>query len=567
MSAFIPTSEDSTPGLGFRVGEYTVIGELGHGSMATVYLVRDRTGHELALKLFKESQGVSTTMLERFRREAEATKKLRRHPHILTVYATGQEGRVHYIAMEKVQGSRTFQDMLEREAPNQRKILSLIAKIAGALQYAHEHNIVHRDVKPTNIMVDEFGEPLLADFGVAELVDWPSCTVSGALTGTPMYMSPEQARAERVGPASDVYSLAVVLYEAVTGELPYDLPASPNTGSVLEAVKTQRPRSPRRLNPHVTRDLDYVLLKALAKDPRERYADMKSFAADLETILDGKPVSGRMFMPVYWMHHFVRRNRMLLAIIGVGAVLIGGALGFYQRQVSRFEQSRTLDIALRRSAELQLAAARSKPIGAPAPVLTRAWNEIREARQAMREERWPDAHAALKSAASLSDAYDDRRTGLIARLEGARCAWMLDRTDEARELYQVVLDGGAVSPSAAAMAHFEYGCLMVVRQAAGLDESAVLESVNLPGEGPFRSMYLCLMRQLSASTLMQMIPQFPESFQNDALLAIALREYRDGNPPRFEEGLRRCRKLSKPASDWPSPLAMKLVQQMEKATP
>lgn len=368
MSGFHPTSEDSTPGLGFRVGEYTVIGELGHGSMATVYLVRDRTGHELALKLFKESQGVSSTMLERFRREAEATKKLRRHPHILTVYATGQEGRVHYIAMEKVQGSRTFQDLVEREQPNQRQILSLICRIAGALQYAHEHSIVHRDVKPSNIMIDEFGEPLLADFGVAELVDWPSCTVSGALTGTPMYMSPEQARAERVGPASDIYSLAVVLFEALTGVLPYDLPSNPNTGSVLEAVKTQKPLSARKLNPHVSRDLDYVVNKALSKLPSERYPDIKSFATDLNSVLDGKPLNARLFSPLYWLQHFLRRNRAMVVVLALGGLMISGAVGFYRFQVSSYEQARTLDLALRRSAELRLDAMVRPP--PPAALLT-----------------------------------------------------------------------------------------------------------------------------------------------------------------------------------------------------
>ena len=565
MSGFHPTSEDSTPGLGFRVGEYTVIGELGHGSMATVYLVRDRTGHELALKLFKESQGVSSTMLERFRREAEATKKLRRHPHILTVYATGQEGRVHYIAMEKVQGSRTFQDLVEREQPNQRQILSLVCRIAGALQYAHEHSIVHRDVKPSNIMIDEFGEPLLADFGVAELVDWPSCTVSGALTGTPMYMSPEQARAERVGPASDIYSLAVVLFEALTGVLPYDLPSNPNTGSVLEAVKIQKPLSARKLNPHVSRDLDYVVNKALSKLPAERYPDMKSFAADLNSVIDGKPLNARLFSPLYWLQHFLRRNRAMVVALALGGLMVSGAVGFYRYQVSSYEQARTLDLALRRSAELRLDAMVRPP--APAALLTRAWNDIRNARQLMSEERWPEAYEALKTASALSDTFQDRRTGLIARLEGARCAWMLGRHEEARALYQVVLDGRTISPSAASMAQFEYACFMITRQAGGGDEAAVLETYSVEGEGPFHDMYLCIMRQMTPADLRQLIHQFPEPFQNDALFAIALREYRDGNLPRFDEGMRRCRKTSKPASEWPSPLAMRLVEELQPGQP
>jgi hypothetical protein len=559
MSVFHASSEDSTPGMGFRVGEYTVIGELGHGSMATVYLVRDRTGHELALKLFKESAGVSSTMLERFRREAEATKKLRRHPHILTVYATGQEGRVHYIAMEKVQGSTTFQDMVERETPNQRRILSVGVKIASALQYAHEHNIVHRDVKPSNIMMDEFGEPLLADFGVAELVDWPSCTVSGALTGTPMYMSPEQARAERVGPASDIYSLAVVLYEALTGSLPYDLPGTPNTGSVLEAVKTQKPIPPRRHNRHLSRDLEFVLLKALAKDPRERHADMKAFAADLASVADGRPVNARLLSPLYWTQHFLRRNRLLLSILLVGATAAVSAVAFYRGQVSFYEQARTIDLAMRRSVELRLDLLVSRP--APSTVITRAWSDIRAARQLMIEERWAEAWEGLNTAADLADAYLDRRTSLIARLEAARCAWVLDQPEEALRLYGLVREGEAASPAAAAMAAFESAALLTLRQAEGGEEPVVLESYPVPGEGPFPSFTRCLLRGMSPATLLQMVQQFPERFQNDALFAIALRELRDGNRDRYLEALRRCRKLSKPASEWPSPLALKFVQE------
>ena len=119
-------------------------------------------------------------------------------------------------------------------------------------------------------MIDEFGEPLLADFGVAELVDWPSCTVSGALTGTPLYMSPEQARAERVGRSSDVYSLCVVLYEALTGRLPYELPDGMATSAVLDAVKNQQPIHGRKVCRKVSKDLDYIMAKALNKDPRDR---------------------------------------------------------------------------------------------------------------------------------------------------------------------------------------------------------------------------------------------------------------------------------------------------------
>jgi serine/threonine protein kinase len=183
-------------------------------------------------------------MLERFKREAEASKKLRRHPNIMKVYATGQDGLYHYIVMEPIRNSRTLEDLLEVNPLPLDVLAQVAAKIARALHYAHSRNIVHRDVKPSNIMIDEFGEPLLTDFGVAALIDWPSCTLSGALTGTPLYMSPEQARADRVGPGSDIYSLGVVLYEGLTGMLPYSTQHSAPVKNVLEAVRNETPRRP-----------------------------------------------------------------------------------------------------------------------------------------------------------------------------------------------------------------------------------------------------------------------------------------------------------------------------------
>ncbi|MBN1269382.1 MAG: serine/threonine protein kinase, partial [Kiritimatiellae bacterium] len=253
------------PGKGFRIGEYVVDDVLGHGSMATVFLARDATGHEVALKIFQEGPGVSATMLERFRREAEASKKLRRHPHIMTIYSTGRVEPYHYIAMESIRRSKTLEAALESTPMSQKAIVEVIIKIARALQYAHSKNIVHRDVKPTNIMIDEFGEPLLSDFGVAELVDWPSCTLTGALTGTPLYMSPEQARGERVGPASDIYSLGVVLYEALSGVLPYSAQHRSRVKEVLEAVKNEPPRRPRLFRKDISPDMEAVVLKALEK--------------------------------------------------------------------------------------------------------------------------------------------------------------------------------------------------------------------------------------------------------------------------------------------------------------
>ena len=145
------------PGKGYRVHEYVIVDTLGHGSMATVFLARDPTGHEVALKLFQEGPGVSPTLLERFKREAEASKKLRKHPNIMKVYATGKDGPYHFIVMEPIRNSRTLEDLLEVQPLTQNEIVSIVIKSARALHFAHTRSISHVDVKPSNIMIDEFG--------------------------------------------------------------------------------------------------------------------------------------------------------------------------------------------------------------------------------------------------------------------------------------------------------------------------------------------------------------------------------------------------------------------------
>lgn len=550
----------SQPGPGFRLGEYTLGGLLGHGSMAAVYLARDRTGHEVALKIFREADGVSATMLERFRREAEAAKKLRRHPYILTVYSAGQQDEFHFIAMERIPNSRTLDDLLDEGTIGLSSILSLIVKLGNALHYAHEHHIVHRDVKPSNIMIDEFGEPLLTDFGVAELIDWPSCTVSGALTGTPMYMSPEQARADRVGPLSDQYSLAVVAYEALTGELPYTLPPSPMTGSVLEAVKTQTPRPPRQLNKAISRDLEFVLLKALSKDIHKRYADMKSFMNDLEVVLQGRPLRTRLLSPFSRLHWFVVRHRAALLLI-LGAVMLASVLGLYvQDQLSRSYQEQLISLARQRDAEKTLAIRNRAPNSADSQP-TIAWESIASGRERMKEEGWGEAALDFEAAITNASLTRDARTLTIARVEAARCYWMLNEKDEAEQIYLEVIRSESVSPAMTGIAFFEcLGLLAIQNRFDDLEQ--LYAEIGGRQEGPFFLFASCLQRKMAVNTLLDVMPQIPQMFQNDALLAIAVREHRDGHQERALEALRRSRKLSRTPEDWPAPLIAQLEQEL-----
>ncbi len=549
------------PGVGFRIGEYTIRGILGHGSMAEVYLAEDQTGHEIALKLFQEGPGVSETMLERFRREAEATKKLRRHPFILTVYNTGKEGDYHFIAMERISKSQTFEDMLVREKPRPRKLIHTVVKIAQALDYAHDHNIVHRDVKPSNIMIDEFGEPLLADFGVAELVDWPSCTVSGALTGTPMYMSPEQARAERVGPSTDIYSLAVVTYEALTGHLPYNLDQGMHTASVLDAVKSQAPLRPRKFNKKISKDLEYVLLKALNKDPRDRYPSIKTFSQDLECILEGRPVRARKLKPIYYIKYALRRHRSLMIALAV----IGGLLGcigyLYERDMAEIRNEQVLSRAMIISKELQIGSM-NKGVRKRED-MSRSRVEIRDASKLMIAENWHDAREKFENAASLSTVYRDARTAAMARLSQARCELMLGDNESATESFTSILANPDASPAIASMAVFEYIITLVSEkqhQRAHAVYARHGENLILP----YKDFVRCLLGEdLPISEMERQLSGFAVHFRNDAYLALAVRSWVDGDPAGARKYIKDCRLNSQPKSDWPAPLSKHLYTLLE----
>ncbi len=558
----IPIEDGSAPkypGKGFRIGDYVISDSLGHGAMATVYLATDPTGHEIALKVFTEGPGVSETMLERFRREAEASKKLRRHPHIMTIYSTGRDGPYHYIAMESIRKSKTLEDALENTPLSLPAVVQIAVKIARALQYAHAHHIVHRDVKPTNIMIDEFGEPLLSDFGVAELIDWPSCTMTGALTGTPLYMSPEQARSERVGPASDVYSLGVVLYEALTGALPYSVQHCSPVKDVLEAVKNEQPKRPRLYRKEITPELEAVILKALEKNPRNRYVDAEAFAMDLERALAGKRVSAHHFSPLDHVRHLVRQyQRALLVLLPMLAV--AGLVTMHFRH--KLLMARYDDIMTRAHLRNALHVLAQEDSAATAASDTpRAWHEIRLGRKAMLAADWNGGRAAFRSAAELCAAVGDTRTMAIAQIEEARCETLLNQREGARRLYHLILTNPDAPPAIANLAQLEYLALALLDG----DRKTALEVLvlrELPAEGPIRAAVNCLGGETSPGDLVGAIDKMPAQFQNDALLAAALRYYLDGEVKRSSTYLRRCIQASAPPSEWPAPLAKQLYNDL-----
>lgn len=316
-------SEDSSvsyPERGFHIGEYAILDMFGHGTMSTVFRASDTTGHEVALKVIHETEQISETILERFRREIEASKQLREHRNIVTTFTTGKDRDFHYIAMQKVESKQTLEHIIQETLIPIPDGVELVCKIARALAFAHNNNILHRDIKPSNILIDGFGEPLLSDFGVAALLEWPTCTISGALTGTPLYMSPEQVRGGPLTPASDLYALGVILFEIVTGVLPYRISRDASIPDTLKAVEQESPRRPRTFRPQISRDLEAVIMKTLTKAPANRYADGEALAKDLENAVEGRRVSARQY---FWWHrveHTMWHNRQVLAL-GVALVI------------------------------------------------------------------------------------------------------------------------------------------------------------------------------------------------------------------------------------------------------
>ncbi len=552
-----PANRTSTrPGKGFRIGEYTVMDTLGHGSMATVYLARDSTGHEVALKIFQEGPGVSPTMLERFKREAEASKKLRRHPNIMKVYSTGQDGVFHFIVMEPIRNSRTFEDVVEAGQLDRDTILAVTSKIARALHYAHSRNIVHRDVKPSNIMIDEFGEPQLTDFGVAALIDWPSCTLSGALTGTPLYMSPEQARADKVGPAGDIYSLGVVLYEALTGMLPYSTQHAAPVKNVLEAVKNEIPRRPRFFRKDISADLEAVVLKALQKEPEDRYSDADHFADDLERVRTGRHVTARLSSVGTRVAAFVRRHDQLV-VAGVVMLVMASAAGwFFRHKLLEARYDKLLTTAHLRSFILRPANGGEDIPETAQP--SGAWQEIRTARRAMNSGNWSAALTGFAAAAELARAVGDQRTVALSQLDQARCAQMLDDQDMALTRLREILQNDDASPAVAELAHLE-ALVVALLQGKQTEAVSLLQLRALPSDGPIRDLVRCLAGEISTRAFSDSIARLPQRLRNDAHLVLAVRYRMDGEMAKYGSELRRTQQESSPASDWPAPLAKKLL--------
>jgi serine/threonine-protein kinase len=261
--------------------EYELIEELGRGGMAIVFRAREKQlEREVAVKVLPFSLAFDAEFVERFQREARTAAQLE-HPNIIPIYRVGKSGRVIYFVMKLLRGSSLSRVLMERKKLPPAEIRTLLVQVGRALAYAHQRGIVHRDIKPDNVMFDEFGHCLVTDFGIAKAVSSSRLTGTGMSIGTPHYMSPEQARAQAIDGRSDIYSLGIVAYQALVGEVPYDGEDSFSIGykHIMEPIPVPL------LDTSDERRLFEIIRRMMMKDPFDRYQT----AEELVSALEGQP--------------------------------------------------------------------------------------------------------------------------------------------------------------------------------------------------------------------------------------------------------------------------------------
>jgi len=331
------------PGKSRLFGDYELFDQIGRGGMGVVYRARQvNLDRMVALKMILAGELASAAMVERFHIEAEAAAKLN-HPAIVPIYEIGELGGNHYFSMKLVEGESLDKSIrrfvvpvpskgkiCERSAVRdaQIAIAQLIRTVARAVDYAHEHGVLHRDLKPNNILLDGEDMPHLTDFGLAKIItEEGSMTETGAVLGTLAYMAPEQAAGQRLSTGADIYSLGVILYELLIGQPPFrgETPAE-----TLKQLAEQEPQNPRALNPLIEADLATICLKCLEKDPQRRYASAGDLADDLERWERFEPILARPASSWVRVKRWTRRNRMGTALIGTLCVGLATALTLWQ---------------------------------------------------------------------------------------------------------------------------------------------------------------------------------------------------------------------------------------------
>ncbi|MBL7223580.1 MAG: serine/threonine protein kinase, partial [Candidatus Brocadiae bacterium] len=388
------SSADAGPGEPLReLGDFRIVREIGRGGMGVVYEAEQMSlGRRVALKVLPFAAVLDQRQLQRFKNEAQAAAMLH-HQNIVPIYSVGCERGVHSYAMQFVEG-QTLGEMIgqlrqasglgpDGQAPTTktarktspptprpdattltlpemattaattmpaffRSVAQLGIAVAEALDHAHQQGVVHRDIKPSNLMVDAAGKPWITDFGLARIEANPSLTVSGDLLGTLRYMSPEQALAKRIviDHRSDIYSLGATLYELLTLRPVF---GGNNRRELLRQIAFEEPRPPRKLNRAIPADLETILLKAMAKEPTERYATAQRLADDLRRYLDHKPIRARRPTLAQRAGKWCRRHKPI--VWSAAALIVLAAVGLIVSTLAIRQEQRETQAALERATE------------------------------------------------------------------------------------------------------------------------------------------------------------------------------------------------------------------------
>jgi WD40 repeat protein/tetratricopeptide (TPR) repeat protein/tRNA A-37 threonylcarbamoyl transferase component Bud32 len=417
-SAVVTPQPELPPGRKFA--NYEILKELGRGGMGIVYQVRQLSPErEVALKLIRTDRLADLPAeeqrqwLQRFRREAEVVASLEQHPNLVTLYEVGEHEGLPFFTMQLVRGGSLTETLRGGQwAVGGRELASqaarLVATVAQAVHHVHQRGVLHRDLKPGNILLDGHGRPLVSDFGLARRLDQSGSLVAGAVEGTAEYMAPEQARGlpGAVTTAADVYSLGAVLYALLTGRPPFK---GANHFETLMLVIGQEPAPPRSLNPRVPRDLEIICLKCLEKEPGRRYASAATLADDLERWLAGRPINARPANTLERTWRWCRRNPVptiatatVLAVVIAAFVLIADSRN---KALSLAAEKGMLADANGELADAngKLAQRNGQLADEKAAEATRATTEAGRARQEEKRAQREAMRLAFRQATTLSD--------------------------------------------------------------------------------------------------------------------------------------------------------------------